>query len=108
MLKALPTLTPTLIPRMAHLLANVKGLIFDMDGTLTMPLLDFVEMRRRLNITVEQDILATARALAEPERTVAFDIIEQMEREAAENTRLQPTLSQLFQFLHATDLKRFG
>ena len=35
----------------------INGVIFDMDGTLTQPILNFSEMRQRIGIASSQDVL---------------------------------------------------
>ena len=42
---------------------DYQAVIFDMDGTLTVPCIDFGEMRRRLGVA-EGDILVTVRGWA--------------------------------------------
>ena len=43
-----------------HGYTSIKGVIFDMDGTMTVPILDFKEMRRRVGIPNTADILMYA------------------------------------------------
>ena len=66
-----------------------KGIIFDMDGTLTVPLLDFNRIQRELGI-VEGDIAEVIESWPEPRRTQGWRLIEKYEQEASENNRLQP------------------
>lgn len=66
-----------------------KGIIFDMDGTLTVPLLDFNRIQRELGI-VEGDIAEVIESWPEPRRTQGWRLIEKYEHEASENNRLQP------------------
>ena len=66
-----------------------KGIIFDMDGTLTVPLLDFNRIQRELGI-IEGDIAEVIESWPEPRRTLGWRLIEKYEHEASENNRLQP------------------
>jgi hypothetical protein len=57
-------LIPASLPNSHHLrkmstanLREIAAVVFDMDGTLTVPCIDFVEMRRRVGVTEGQDIL---------------------------------------------------
>lgn len=52
-----------------------------MDGTLTIPVLRFAEMRARLGLLPNQDILPTVRTFPPEERAKAMAIIEEMEEE---------------------------
>lgn len=66
-----------------------KGIIFDMDGTLTVPLLDFNRIRGDLGI-IEGDIAEVIDSWPEPRRTAGWKLIEQYEHEASANNQLQP------------------
>lgn len=65
-----------------------KGLIFDMDGTLTVPTLDFSAMRREIGIA-SGDIAHAVLKMPEAEQRRAWSIIEAHERRAVENLKLQ-------------------
>ncbi|KAL7750583.1 hypothetical protein RI367_003925 [Sorochytrium milnesiophthora] len=60
----------------------IRGVVFDMDGTLTVPVLDFALMRERLGITPQQDILATVRSWQGEKQTWGTQIVKDMEHEA--------------------------
>jgi len=66
-----------------------KGIIFDMDGTLTVPLLDFNRIRSDLGIT-EGDIAEVIESWPEPRRAQGWKLIEKYEHEACKNNQLQP------------------
>jgi HAD superfamily hydrolase (TIGR01549 family) len=68
-----------------------KGIIFDMDGTLTVPLLDFNHIRRDLGI-IEGDIVEVIESWPEPRRTLGWKLIEKYEQEASKNNQLQPNV----------------
>jgi HAD superfamily hydrolase (TIGR01549 family) len=69
---------------------KIKGLIFDMDGTLTVPLIDFKKMRQELNIPEKGgDLAEIINSWPEPRRGQAWKIIEKFEIYAIENNRLQ-------------------
>ncbi|RKP12441.1 HAD-like domain-containing protein [Piptocephalis cylindrospora] len=79
---------------------RVKGVVFDMDGTLTLPLKNFIgEMRRRLQVPDKVDVLAYAASLPPEEKIRAEKIIEDVEVEALERVEIQPGLEELIQFL---------
>ena len=60
---------------------GIRGVIFDMDGTLTVPVLDFGEMRSRLGLPQGTDILTTVMRMPAGQRAQAMRIIEQLEEE---------------------------
>ncbi|MBU8901222.1 MAG: HAD family hydrolase [Victivallales bacterium] len=68
---------------------QIKGLIFDMDGTLTVPLIDFKKMRQELNIPPGRDLAEIINSWAEPRHSQAWSIIEKYEIYAIENNSLQ-------------------
>ena len=62
-------------------LMEVRGVIFDMDGTLTIPVLNFLEMKAALGLAPNQDILPTVQTYPPAERAKAMAIIEKFEDE---------------------------
>lgn len=80
-------------------ISRLRGVIFDMDGTLTIPVLDFAEMRRKARIPAGVDILHALAAMSTDERASSLKIIEDMELEAAQKTQLQPGLLELLTYL---------
>ena len=77
---------------------TLRGVIFDMDGTLTVPVIDFAEMRRRLGIP-DGDILAVLRSWPAERRAAAFAVIEEIEDRARAELRVQPGAPELLAFL---------
>lgn len=59
-----------------------KAVIFDMDGTLTVPTLDFKLIRKELDIPVG-DLVEVIESRPETERTAAWDFIRRQEAESA-------------------------
>ena len=78
---------------------SLQGVIFDMDGTLTVPALDFAKMKRLLGLQPEQDILASVNSWPDEQRARAHEIIEQVELEGREKLALQPGLVELLEHL---------
>jgi len=85
--------------------SEIRGVIFDMDGTLTRPVINFGEMRRRLELP-EGDILATVRSWPPERQQRAFAIIEEIEAEARERMTLQPGARELLETLAAHHIER--
>ena len=59
----------------------LRGVIFDMDGTLTVPNLDFAEMYRRCGVDRSQDILVAIAGMPPQQRAAAQAVIDEMEAE---------------------------
>lgn len=67
---------------------NYKGLIFDMDGTLTVPAIDFISVRRELGI-LEGDLVPIIEAWEPARRDWAWQLIEKYEDDVRSKTELQ-------------------
>ncbi len=61
---------------------DIKGIIFDMDGTLTVPTIDFVKIRQELGIPRGIDLIDGIEAMTEDKRLAAWRLIEKNEAEA--------------------------
>lgn len=68
---------------------TIKGVVFDMDGTLTVPCIDFQEMRRRVGVE-EGDILHVIHGWPEDKQEEAFRKIAEIEEEALEKLQVMP------------------
>lgn len=66
---------------------NQSAIIFDLDGTITRPYLDFDAIRNELG--VEGPILEAIEEMDPPTRERAETLLKQYEREAAQNATLQ-------------------
>ena len=87
-------------------LINISGVIFDMDGTLTLPVYDGKELLQRLSLPNNtDDILHAVWKLEEPERSRLIKIIEQYEEEKKECMELQPNLTKLLHFVSSNNVK---
>ena len=75
-----------------------SGIIFDLDGTLTAPAIDFPKMRNRLGIT--GNILEHVRSLTGEERIVAEKIIKEVETEALHNLQLQANCTEILSTIY--------
>lgn len=75
----------------------LRGVVFDMDGTLTVPNLDFDEMYRRANVPRGDDILSP-KWRHDP---VASAVVQEMEEEGRRTLRLMPGAGELATWLHS-------
>ena len=77
---------------------TLKAVIFDMDGTLTRPYLDFPAIKAAIGIA--EPLLENMLALpAGAERDRAFGILERFEDEAAEKSELNHGTREVLEFL---------
>jgi HAD superfamily hydrolase (TIGR01549 family) len=82
----------------------IRGIIFDMDGTLTEPHIDFQALRRELGIMVG-DIVDHLRSVDDAERRRLEGILHRFEEDAAANATLQPGAAELLDALRARGIK---
>lgn len=75
----------------------LRGVVFDMDGTLTVPNLDFAEMYRRAGLAKGEDILSP-KWRSDP---TACAVVEEMEEEGRRTLRLMPGTTEFIIWLHA-------
>ena len=79
--------------------------VFDMDGTLTLAVHDFAEIRRALAIPAEADILAHLASLPEPEAARCHAWLLEHERALAEAAQPAPGAVALVRDLHARGVR---
>lgn len=77
----------------------IRGIIFDMDGTLTLPILDFKGLRAKLGIDDSTDILEFASSRPPDVKEKVYTMIEEWEADGNANMKLRPYLHELFYFL---------
>jgi hydrogenase expression/formation protein HypE len=77
----------------------IKGVLFDFDGTLTRPILDFGEIREALGCPPRLPVLEYIETLPESRRAEAHQVLDQFETEAAERCRPNRDAEQVLQTL---------
>jgi len=82
----------------------IRGVIFDMDGTLTVPRIDFQALRRELGI-MAGDIVDYIKSADERERKRVEAILHRFEEDAAINAELQCGTRELLDALRARGIK---
>ena len=87
---------------------TVKGVVFDMDGTLTVPCIDFKEMRRRVGILPDEgDILDVIKSWDDPARQkAAFMTIAEIEEQALKDMKVMPGAEELCRLLDSAGVPR--
>ena len=78
--------------------------IFDMDGTLTLPAIDFDRLRAEIGIE-SGTILEALETMTDDERARAHEIIEVYERIAARDSELQDNVHEVLEFLRAGSIR---
>ena len=81
-----------------------KAIIFDMDGTLTKPVLDFRIIRQEIGLP-EGDIAHEITKLSPEDQTRAWLIIEEHERQAEEKQTLQDGTAELLTHCRAANIR---
>jgi HAD superfamily hydrolase (TIGR01509 family) len=82
---------------------KIKAVIFDLDGTLTKPVLDFKQIRSEIGL-FEGDILAGIKAMNPVQRQQATAILERHERVAVENSKLNEGVSEVINALRQRNI----
>ncbi|HOK66473.1 MAG TPA: HAD family hydrolase [Anaerohalosphaeraceae bacterium] len=85
---------------------SVQSVLFDLDGTLTVPLLDFDLIRRQIGLPPDcPSILAAIENLPETQRRQAWEILCRHEEVAALHSTLQPSAKSLLDYLRQKNIK---
>ena len=84
----------------------IKAVIFDLDGTITEPFLDFDAIRREIGLSPEAGTLLEAMNKMTPqERRRAMDIVERHEHRAVEESTLNVGAKSMLDKLRADGIK---
>jgi len=84
---------------------GLKLIIFDLDGTLLEPALDFDAIRREIGLPPGASILEALERFSESERARANTVLERHEAEAARRSRLMPGARELLGSLRAQGIR---
>ncbi len=82
----------------------IRAVIFDLDGTLTAPLLDFAAIRRELGVPPGHPILEALEHFELPRRVMAEEILRRREMEAIEAATLAAGCREVLAFLESRGL----
>jgi len=83
---------------------DIRGIIFDMDGTLTMPVLDFQGVRNKLGVSRCTDILAYAASKPPVQREQIYKLIHEWEEEGITKMELRPYLFEVLHYLQQSNI----
>ena len=67
---------------------SLRGVVFDIDGTLTVPNLDFKVMYARCGVPPAADIIEAVAAMPSAEKAAAESVIEELEEESRRTLQL--------------------
>lgn len=84
---------------------KLRGVIFDMDGTVVDVSYDWNEIRAEL-ATQEKPILAFLSSLEEPEKSEKWRVLERYEDEATMKAKLKPGIARFLDFLSERGIKK--
>ena len=77
----------------------IKAVIFDLDGTITVPVPDFVAIRREIGVPARTDILSHIESLSGEEKGRAEAILARLEDETASANRLNDGARRLLDYI---------
>jgi len=86
-------------------MGKFKGIIFDMDGTLTLPSIDFTSMREELGVPDNEDILNFVLRKESEEKESLLKIIERHESDGRKNIKFQKGSRELIKSLKDEHIK---
>ena len=86
-------------------MGGIRGVIFDLDGTITKPCLDFKKIKKEIGMPEGEPILEYLDRISDEERKRAEGILERHELEAAENSELNKGARELLFFIADRGLK---
>ena len=82
-----------------------KGIIFDMDGTLTVPEINFNIIREKLGVPKGVDLLEYAKNLTIPQQKDYFKTIEHYEEESLNRLRFQKDVKDVLEYFSSLGIK---
>ena len=83
----------------------IKAIIFDMDGTIIVPHLDFALIKSEIGLPPERGLLEGMSGMSSRERRRAEDILERHELEAARGSRLNEGVRDALERLRRAGLR---
>ncbi len=83
----------------------IHGVIFDMDGTITKPCIDWPTLRKRIGVPLGQTIIDHIASLDPPDDQRAEGILLEVEMDAVNRSELNPGAPQLLEYLREREIK---
>jgi HAD superfamily hydrolase (TIGR01509 family) len=82
-----------------------KAIIFDMDGTITVPLLDFPRMKAEIGAPLDKGLLEAMAEMKPGRRAMAEEVLLRHEMEAARNSEINDGVAEVLGELASMGLK---
>lgn len=82
-----------------------KGIIFDMDGTITVPVISFAKIREELGVEDGLDLLEAAEQLPVEKRKAFLDTIEKYELKALNEIKFQENVEEVLSSFIQSNIK---
>jgi len=83
----------------------IRGVIFDMDGTITVPYIDWKALRAEIRAPQGSTLIEYIESLEEDERRWATEVLERLENEAATNSELNEGVRTLLDVLKVRGIR---
>lgn len=85
-------------------LPRLRGVIFDMDGTLTVPNLDIKAMYERCNVPMSEDLLAAVSGMPPDRKAAANAVIDAMEEEGRRTLEIATGVTEMAKWLESHNI----
>jgi HAD superfamily hydrolase (TIGR01549 family) len=85
---------------------RLRGVVFDMDGTLVVQELDFEAIRREIGLPTGTPLLEALEALPAGDQGRAWEVLDRHERRAAEAATLVPGVADFLAWLDVRGVRR--
>jgi HAD superfamily hydrolase (TIGR01509 family) len=85
---------------------RVRGVVFDLDGTLVTARLDFEAMRREIGLPAGTPLLEAVEKMSPAERSAAEEVLRCHEEAAALTAALNPGVGEFLAWLHQRGVRR--
>jgi HAD superfamily hydrolase (TIGR01549 family) len=86
-------------------MVSLKAVVFDMDGTITKPVLDFAKIRAELGFAGDEDLAVLISQLSDEKKYEAWSVIHKHEANAMVLQELQPGFLELLSFCRLSGVK---
>lgn len=83
---------------------KLRGVVFDMDGTLTVPNLDFKTMYARCGVSLSEDLLIAVAAYPTDKKLFANSVIDEMEEEGRRTLELATGVVEMSKWLESHNI----
>ena len=86
-------------------MTELKALILDMDGTITVPVINFRNIKNEIGVDCDRDLVDTIAELSPERQKAAWEVINRYEAIAESKQKLQPGFEELFDYCRQANIK---